>query len=62
MYKILGRLSQDIIKKGGYKLSALEIEGVILEHPDVDEVCVLGIYDEKMGEEVGVYIVPTKKA
>jgi malonyl-CoA/methylmalonyl-CoA synthetase len=35
MFKHLGRLSQDIIKKGGYKLSALEIESVILEHSSV---------------------------
>lgn len=35
MFKHLGRLSQDIIKKGGYKLSALEIESMILEHTSV---------------------------
>lgn len=47
MFKHLGRLSQDIIKKGGYKLSALEIEGSILEHPSVSEIVVVGIPDEK---------------
>ena len=45
-------MSQDIIKKGGYKLSALEIESYILEHQKVKEVCVLGIPDGKYGEEI----------
>ena len=44
-YRIEGRLSQDIIKKGGYKISALEIEAVILSHPEVKEACVYGIPD-----------------
>jgi malonyl-CoA/methylmalonyl-CoA synthetase len=57
-YKILGRLSQDIIKKSGYKLSALEIESRLLEHPDVAEACVLGVPHEKYGEEVACIIVP----
>lgn len=58
MYKILGRLSQDIIKKGGYKISALEIENRLLEHPLISEACVLGIPDDKLGEEIGAIIVP----
>lgn len=49
MFKHLGRLSQDIIKKGGYKLSALEIESAILENSSVQEVVVVGIPDEKHG-------------
>ncbi len=36
-YRIMGRLSVDIIKSGGYKLSALEIEAALLEHPNIDE-------------------------
>jgi malonyl-CoA/methylmalonyl-CoA synthetase len=36
-YRIMGRLSIDIIKSGGYKLSALEIESVLLDHPLIDE-------------------------
>ena len=38
--RLLGRTSIDIIKSGGYKLSALEIEEVLLEHPAVAEVAV----------------------
>lgn len=56
MFKHLGRLSQDIIKKGGYKLSALEIEGSILEHPSVSEVVVVGLPDEKHGQEVAALV------
>ena len=40
-YRILGRSSIDIIKSGGYKLSALEIEGVLLTHEDIAENAVI---------------------
>ena len=51
-YKILGRLSADIIKSGGYKLSALEIESAILEHELVAETSVVGRNHPQFGEEV----------
>jgi len=51
-FKILGRNSQDIIKTGGYKVSALEIENVLLEHPAVREAAVIGLPDETWGERV----------
>ncbi|XP_027344505.1 malonate--CoA ligase isoform X2 [Abrus precatorius] len=57
-YIILGRTNADIIKAGGYKLSALEIESVIIEHPTVSECCVLGLPDKDYGEIVGAIIVP----
>ncbi|CAJ1951133.1 unnamed protein product [Sphenostylis stenocarpa] len=72
-YIILGRTNADIIKAGGYKLSALEIESVIIEarmkdeysqsehflqHPAVSECCVLGLPDKDYGEIVGAIIVP----
>ena len=41
MIRLLGRSSVDIIKSGGYKLSALEIEAVLLQHPAVAEVAVM---------------------
>lgn len=53
-YRILGRLSADIIKSSGFKLSALEIERELLEHPDLAEVVVLGIPDDIKGESVGL--------
>lgn len=57
-YIILGRTSADIMKVGGYKLSALEIESVLLEHPAVEECCVLGLPDKDYGEVVCAIIVP----
>lgn len=56
-YRILGRASIDIIKSGGYKLSALEIEATLLEHPDVTEVAVIGIPDDEWGELVACALV-----
>lgn len=56
-YRIMGRLSVDIIKSGGYKLSALEIENYLLEHSNIKECAVLGINDETWGEVVAVVIV-----
>ena len=57
-YRILGRQSVDIIKTGGYKVSALEIEDVLREHPDVRECAVVGVPDDEWGERVAAAIVP----
>lgn len=51
-FKILGRKSVDIIKSGGYKLSALEIEAQLLSLDEVKEVAVLGIQDPTWGQKV----------
>ena len=51
-YRIMGRSSVDIIKSGGYKLSALEIEGVLLTHDSISEVAVIGVEDDTWGEAV----------
>ena len=56
-YRIMGRASQDIIKSGGYKLSALEIENVLLAHPAIRECAVLGLPDPVWGEVVAVALV-----
>ncbi|XP_050079763.1 malonate--CoA ligase ACSF3, mitochondrial [Anopheles maculipalpis] len=50
--RILGRTSVDIIKSGGFKLSALEIETALHEHPDTSDVAVLGLPDETWGQRV----------
>lgn len=60
-YVILGRTSADIMKVGGYKLSALEIEAALLEHPVVTECCVLGLPDKDYGEVVCAIIVPDEE-
>ncbi|MES2660282.1 MAG: acyl-CoA synthetase [Verrucomicrobiota bacterium] len=56
-YRIMGRMSIDIIKSGGYKLSALEIEAVLLDHPDIRECAVVGLKDDTWGEMVAVAAV-----
>ena len=56
-YRILGRSSVDIIKTGGYKVSALEIEEAIREHPAVREVAVVGLPDPEWGERIGAAVV-----
>lgn len=56
-YRILGRSSVDIIKSGGYKLSALEIEASLMDHPAIDQCAVVGVPDETWGETVAVALV-----
>ncbi len=58
-YRIMGRLSVDIIKSGGYNLSALEIESVLLEHPAIAECAVVGLPDDTWGEAVAAACVAT---
>ena len=50
----------DIIKTGGYKVSALEIESVLSGHERIAECAVVGIPDEEWGERVGVALVLTE--
>jgi acyl-CoA synthetase (AMP-forming)/AMP-acid ligase II len=56
-YRILGRNSVDIIKTGGYKVSALEIEEVLREHEQILEVAVVGLPDQQWGERVAACLV-----
>jgi malonyl-CoA/methylmalonyl-CoA synthetase len=51
-YRLLGRRNVDIIKSGGYKVSALEIEEVLREHPAIVDCAVTGAPDEEWGERV----------
>lgn len=51
-FRIRGRASADIIKSAGYKISALDIERVLLTHPQVQECAVFGVPDEKWGQIV----------
>lgn len=59
-YRILGRDNIDIIKSGGYKISALEIEDVLRKHPDIKDCAVVGLSDEAWGEIVAAFIVSPK--
>ena len=57
-YRLLGRSSVDIIKSGGEKVSALEIEEVYRTHPDIADCAVVGIPDDEWGERVCAAVVP----
>lgn len=59
-YRILGRNSVDIIKSGGYKISALEIEEVLRSHPDIKECGIVGIPDDEWGEIIGASLIIAK--
>jgi malonyl-CoA/methylmalonyl-CoA synthetase len=58
-YRIMGRSSVDIIKSGGYKISALEIEEVLRTHEDIDDCAVVGIADDEWGELIVCALVPS---
>jgi malonyl-CoA/methylmalonyl-CoA synthetase len=53
-FRILGRKSVDILKVGGHKVSALEIERELLEHDNILEVAIVGVPDEVWGQRVGL--------
>jgi malonyl-CoA/methylmalonyl-CoA synthetase len=55
-YRLLGRRSVDIIKTGGFKVSALEIEDTLREHPSIAECSVTAAPDEEWGERVEVTV------
>ena len=55
-YRLLGRTSVDIIKTGGFKVSALEIEEVLRTHPAIAECAVIGIEDPEWGERVAAAV------
>ena len=55
-YRLLGRLSVDIIKTGGFKVSALEIEEVLRAHPCIAECAVVGVADDEWGERVSAAV------
>jgi len=56
--RIVGRRSVDLIKTGGYKVGAGEIEAVLLEHPQVREVAVVGVPDDDLGQRIVAFVVP----
>jgi malonyl-CoA/methylmalonyl-CoA synthetase len=56
-YRLLGRASVDIIKTGGEKVSALEVEEVFRTHPAIDDLAVVGVADDEWGERVCAAIV-----
>ncbi|MGB9258296.1 MAG: acyl-CoA synthetase, partial [Candidatus Korobacteraceae bacterium] len=57
VYRILGRTNIDILKTGGHKVSALEIEETLREHIAIAECAVVGLPDAEWGERVAVAVV-----
>ncbi len=54
---LVGRSATDLIKSGGYKIGAGEIENALLEHPGVAEAAVIGVPDDDLGERIVAYVV-----
>lgn len=57
-HRIVGRESVDLIKSGGYRIGAGEIETSLLGHPAVAETAVVGVPDEDLGQRIVAYVVP----
>jgi malonyl-CoA/methylmalonyl-CoA synthetase len=56
--RLIGRQSTDLIKSGGFKIGAGEIEAALLEHPQIAEAAVTGEPDDDLGERIVAWIVP----
>jgi malonyl-CoA/methylmalonyl-CoA synthetase len=56
-WRIVGRRATDLIKTGGYKVGAGEVEGTLLDHPGVLEVAVTGEPDADLGERIVAWVV-----
>ncbi len=56
--RIVGRRATDLIKTGGFKVGAGEVEAALLEEPGVAEVAVVGIPDDDLGERIVAHVVP----
>ncbi|OBG63359.1 acyl-CoA synthetase [Mycobacterium sp. E3339] len=57
MHRIVGRESVDLIKSGGYRIGAGEIETALLGHPGVTEAAVVGMPDEDLGQRIVAFVV-----
>lgn len=57
-HRIVGRASIDIIKSGGFKVGAGEVETVLSDHPGVTEVAVVGMPDDDLGQRIVAFVVP----
>ncbi|CAL9411586.1 acyl-CoA synthetase [Streptomyces sp. enrichment culture] len=60
--RLVGRRATDLIKSGGFKIGAGEVENVLLAHPAVREAAVTGEPDPDLGERVVAWIVPADPA
>jgi fatty acid CoA ligase FadD36 len=56
-HRIVGRASTDLIKSGGYRIGAGEVENALLDHPAVREAAVVGAPHEELGQQIVAYVV-----
>lgn len=56
-HRIVGRASTDLIKSGGYRVGAGEVENALLDHPAVREAAVVGVPHDDLGQEIVAYVV-----
>jgi fatty acid CoA ligase FadD36 len=56
-HRIVGRAKDDLIKTGGYRVGAGEVEAALLSHPDVQEAAVVGEPDVDLGQRIVAYVV-----
>ncbi len=57
MHRIVGRESVDLIKTGGFRVGAGEVETALLAHPGVEEAAVIGVPDDDLGQRIIAFIV-----
>ncbi|MEU9233617.1 AMP-binding protein [Streptomyces subrutilus] len=57
VHRIVGRASIDLIKSGGYRIGAGEIENALLDHPKVTEAAVVGVPDPDLGQRIVAFVV-----
>jgi fatty acid CoA ligase FadD36 len=56
-HRIVGRASTDLIKSGGYRIGAGEVENALLAHPAVREAAVVGVPDDDLGQRIAAFVV-----
>lgn len=60
-HRIVGRESIDMIKSGGYRIGAGEVETALLNHPGVEEAAVVGVPDDDLGQRIVAYVVGDRR-
>ena len=60
-YKFVGRC-RELIIRGGFNIAPAEIDNLLSDHPAINEVAAFGVSDERLGERIGVAVVPRDAA
>jgi fatty acid CoA ligase FadD36 len=58
-HRIVGRASVDLIKSGGYRIGAGEVEAALRDHPSVADAAVVGAPDADLGQAIVAYVIPS---